>query len=161
MTSVKKWKILAQRINHLMLTTPPLYYKCTYIVAPMHSTSWKFSRNFVHNYWTVRVFLTKFRSSDLSFNWSILTLLHLKFETFAHAQIAVIHYYILITSFLTWMSLKLTLGLVFDKWTWSMILSTWSRVLWSANLDPTLLCPKVKFMVCLNVSISLRKLETL
>ena len=46
-------------------------------------------------------FSIKFGSSDPSFNRSILTLLHLKSGTSAHAQIAVIQYYILFTNFLS------------------------------------------------------------
>ena len=92
----------------------------------VHSTLWKFSLHFVHIFRKDWNFLTKFGSSDPSYNWTILTLLYLKFETFAHAQITIVHYYVLFTKIL------------FDKWSWSMILSTWSRdfsknVFWSVS----------------------------
>ena len=82
----------------------------------MHSPSWKYctswelTLHFVRIFRTDWSFLTKFGNSDPSFNRNILEVLCLKFETFAHAQIAVIHYYILFTSFLHDMKLKLTLG---------------------------------------------------
>ena len=44
---------------------------------------------------------TEFGSSYPSFNRSILTVLYFKSETSAHAEIVVIHCYILFTSFLT------------------------------------------------------------
>ena len=88
--------------------------------------------------------------SDPSFNRSILTLLYLKFGTYAH-QLFITTYYLQIS----WhdMNLKLTLRIRFAKWSWSMILLTWSR-------NIVLLPPKVSFMVCLNVDISTR-LKTL
>ena len=43
------------------------------------------------------------------------------------------------------MNLKLTLCIIFDKWSWLMILSTWSR----------------DFMACLNVDISIKKFHLL
>ena len=93
----------------------------------VHSTSWKFSLPFVHIFRTDWNFSTKFGNSDPSFNWNILTLLYLKSEMSAHAQIAVIHCYILLQ--VPWhdINLKLTLGMLFNKWSWSMILSSWSR----------------------------------
>ena len=90
-------------------------------------TSWKFSLPFVHIFRTDWNFWTKFGNSDPSFNWNILTLLYLKSEMSALAQIAVIHCYILLQ--VPWhdINLKLTLGMLFNKWSWSMILSSWSR----------------------------------
>ena len=55
-------------------------------------------------------FLTKFSSFDPSFNRSTLILLYLKSKTSAYAQIALIHYYILLSiSFLIDMILILNL----------------------------------------------------
>ena len=66
-----------------------------------------------------------------SFNRSILALSYLKIEAYAQAQITVIFYYILFTSFLIWYDFHLA------KWSWSIILSTWARdfiyVSWSVN----------------------------
>ena len=50
----------------------------------MHSTSWKFSLNFIHIFWVDWMFLNRFGSSDPSFGRNILTLL------FLQVQIAVI-----------------------------------------------------------------------
>ena len=79
------------------------------------STSWKFNLYFVYIFRTDWNFLTKFGSSDPSFNRRILTLLYLKFEAFAHAQIAINHYYILLTSFLTWCELETYIGDTFRE----------------------------------------------
>ena len=65
--------------------------KCE-VKTPVHSISGEFSLYFVHIFITDWDFLTKFGSSDPSFNRSILTLLYLQFETSTHAQIEVIHY---------------------------------------------------------------------
>ena len=67
----------------------------------MHSTLWEFSLHLLHIFRIDWNFLTEFGNFDPKFNRSILTLLYLKFETFAYSQIAVNHYYILFTSFLT------------------------------------------------------------
>ena len=53
----------------------------------VHSTSWKFSLYFVYIFIADWNFLTKFCSSDPSFNRNILTPLYLKSETSAHAQL--------------------------------------------------------------------------
>ena len=74
---------------------------------------------------TTRNFLIKFCSSDPSLNINILRSIYLKFKTCAHAQIPITHYYVLFT-ISGHMNLKLTLGIHFDKWSWAMILSTWS-----------------------------------
>lgn len=76
----------------------------------LHFTSWRFRLHFVHSFKTDWNLLTELDSSDLSFNKSILTLLSLKFETSAHAQIAVIYYYIFLQVSWHEMNLKLTLG---------------------------------------------------
>ena len=110
-------------------------------------------------------FLTKFGSLDPNFNRSILTILYLKSKTSAHVQIALIHYYVLFVSCMIWIW---NLGILFDNWSWSMILSTWSRdIFWKhilvlkffAALLPDLLRPNVIFMTCLNFDIS-TKLHT-
>ena len=53
---------------------------CTFHVVEIFHTSWKFSLYFVH------IFRTdwKLGNSDPSFNWTILTLQYLEFETSAH-----------------------------------------------------------------------------
>ena len=51
------------------------------------STSWKFGLYFVYFFIANWNFLTKFCSSDLSVNRNILTLLYLKSEASAHAQL--------------------------------------------------------------------------
>ena len=56
------------------------------------------------------IFLTKFRSSDPSFNRNILKSLHLKFETSAHARHFDYRLYILHTSFRHGVSWKLTVA---------------------------------------------------
>ena len=59
----------------------------------MHSTSWKFSSLWKSGLYFVYIFigdwnfLTKFCSSDRSFNRNILTSLYLKSETSAHAEL--------------------------------------------------------------------------
>ena len=115
-------------------------------------------------------FWTKFGSYDPSFSRNILTFLYLKFETSPLAQIEVIHYYILFTSFLTWYEFETYIGILFDKWSWAIILSIWSRdfsqkcalVSKFCNvLLLNLLRPKVNIMVCLYVNISTKKLEIL
>ena len=103
-------------------------------------------------------------SFDPTFNRSILALPYLKFEIFAHAQIAVIFYCILFTSFFAWYEFKLTLGILFDKWNWSVILSILSRdllITWSTwtVLLSKLLRPEVNFMAYLNVEISTKVLQ--
>ena len=99
-----------------------------------------------------------------------MTLLHLEFKIPAHAQIAFIYYYLLFTNFLTLYEFKtITLRILFDKWSWSMILLTWSHdffknAFWSANFavfSSNLSRPNVNFMGCLNVDISTKKLHTL
>ena len=72
-------------------------------------------------------FQIKFCSVDPSFNRNILRSLYLKFKASAHVQTAIAHCYVIFTNFLTWHVWKLTLGINFDKWSWTMILSTWSR----------------------------------
>ena len=102
----------------------------------VHSTSWKFSLNFVHFFRTSWIFSTKFGSFDPSFNRSILKLLCLIIKTSAHAKAVFIHYYILFPSCLTWYEFETYIwdtfwsgiwkgDLEFDKWSWSMILSAW------------------------------------
>ena len=71
---------------------------------------------------------------------AFLTLLYLKFETSAHAQIVFNHNYILFTSFLTWYEFKNYIGDTLDKWSWSIILSpspvTFPKYdIWSVNLS--------------------------
>ena len=73
----------------------------------LHSTSWKFSRHFVHIVRTDwNIFIT-FRSSDPVFSRSLLTFLYLKFETFEA--------YFLQGSWYD-MNLKLTLGILCNEW---------------------------------------------
>ena len=74
---------------------------CAFHFVEIFNTSWKFSPYFVHIFRTDWNFFTKLGSSDPSFSWTKLTPLYLKFETSAHAQITVIHYYMLFTSSLT------------------------------------------------------------
>ena len=83
----------------------------------VHSSWWKYStirRNsgciLLTSSERIELFFTKLGSSDSSFNWTILKLLYLKFETSAHARIAVIHYYIFFTSSLTWYEFEHILG---------------------------------------------------
>ena len=117
----------------------------------VYSTSWKFTLNFVHNFRGDWRFLPKFGSSYPGFIRRVLAPPYLKFEISAHEQIAVIHY--LQVSW-HYMGLKLTLGILFDKWSWSLILSTWSRdFFWKwvlvgkfcSALLPNLLHPKVSY----------------
>ena len=56
-------------------------------VPSVYSTWWKFGPYFVYIFITDWNFLTKFCSSDPSFNGNILTSLYLKSETFAYAQL--------------------------------------------------------------------------
>ena len=69
------------------------YFNPTQDGRGVHSTSWKFSTWWKFGLYFVYIFiadwnfLTKFCSSDPSFNGNILTLLYLKSETSAHAQI--------------------------------------------------------------------------
>ena len=132
------------------------------------SNSWKFSCHFVHTFRTDWNFLAKFDSSDASLNRSILTFLYLKFETSARMRKLQLFITTCHLQF-SWhdINLKLTLGILFDKWSWSMILSTWSRgFFWKffllcefcIVLLLNLLRPKVNFMACLNVNIFIKKL---
>ena len=68
---------------------------------PVHSTSWKRSLHFLYIFGTDWNFLIKFCSSDPSFNRDILRSLYLKFQTSAHAHIAITYYYVLFTTFLS------------------------------------------------------------
>ena len=68
---------------------------------PVHSTSWKSSLHFLYIFGTDWNFLIKFCSSDPSFNRDILRSLYLKFQTSAHAHIAITYYYVLFTTFLS------------------------------------------------------------
>ena len=78
---------------------------------------------FISSEW-IGIFLTKFGSSDPNYNRSILTLLYFKFEAFVHAQsyslIHIIHKFFLMICYL-----KLKLRILFDKWSCSMVFSTW------------------------------------
>ena len=65
---------------------------CAFHFMEIFYTSWKFCLYFVHVFRSDSNFFTKLGSSDSSFNWVILKLLYLKFETSAYARIAVIHY---------------------------------------------------------------------
>ena len=64
-----------------------------YNTGGVHSTSWKFSTwwkfglYFVYIFIVDWIFLTKFCTSDPSFNGNILTYLYLKYETSAHVQL--------------------------------------------------------------------------
>ena len=72
-------------------------------------------------------FITMFWSFDSSFSWNILTTLYLKFEMSTHAHIT---YTRLQTVYkFSWhdMKLELTFGVLFDKWSWSVVFTTWSR----------------------------------
>ena len=55
-------------------------------------------------------FLMKFCSSDPSFNRNVLTYLYLEFKIFAHAPIAVSHYFVLFTNFLTGYGIETCIG---------------------------------------------------
>ena len=85
----------------------------TFHFVEIFHTSWKFSLYFVHIFRKDSNFFTKLCSSDLSFNWTMLTLLYLKFETSVHARILVIRYYILFTSTLTWYEFETYIGETF------------------------------------------------
>ena len=84
----------------------------------VHFTSWKYfnlwkcSLHFVYIFKTEWNFLIKFCSSDPSFNGNILRSLYLKFQTSAHAHIAINYYYLLFTNFLTYEFLKLSLAYI-------------------------------------------------
>ena len=58
---------------------------CSFHFMEIFRTSWKFSLHFVQIFRTDLNFFTKPGSSGSSFNWVILKLLYLKFETSAHA----------------------------------------------------------------------------
>ena len=125
-----------------------------------------------------RNFLIKFCSSDRSFNRNILKSLYLKFKTFANGQIAITHYYVSFTNFLTWYELmrwwwddmmRFTLGIHFDTRIWSVNLSTWSRDFFLkcilafklyTVLLPNLLRPNINFIAGVRVDISSNKLHT-
>ena len=72
-------------------------------------------------------FITKFWSFDSSFSWKILTTLYLKFEMSTHTQIT--HTHLQTVYKFSWhdMKLELTFGVLFDKWSWSVVFTTWSR----------------------------------
>ena len=85
-----------------------------------------------------------------------------------HMQIAVIHYYIAFTNFLTWYEFKLYFCDTF--WTGQWFYQTWSRdFFWkcilvckfSTVLLPNLLRPNFNSIDCVKVDISTRKLQTL
>ena len=99
--------------------------------SPEHSISWKFSLYYIFRMaWD---FLTKFWWSDLSFSRSILTSLYLKNFKYLHMS----KLWLFVTTYyqryyylqISWhdLNLKFTLGILFDKWNWLLILSTWSR----------------------------------
>ena len=67
-----------------------------------HSTSWKCSPHFVYIARTYWDFSFKFCSSDQVSIETFLRSLYVKFKTSAHAHIAITHYFILFTNFLTW-----------------------------------------------------------
>ena len=71
----------------------------------------------------IGTFLIKFCSSDQSFNRNILRSLYFKFRTSAHAQITISCYYVLMEYFWTWYEFKTYIGIHFDKWSCSKILS--------------------------------------
>ena len=52
----------------------------------------------------------KFCSFNPGFNRNILTSLYLKFKLSAHAEIAITHYYVLFTNFLTWCEIETCIG---------------------------------------------------
>ena len=136
------------------------------ILPHVHSPSWKFSLHLIHIFRADWKFLTKFDSSDSSFNKSILTLLYLKSETSVRKfQLSINKYYLQVS----WhdMDLKDALGILFDKWSLSVILSTWSCNVsyicilvgkFCTILLPNLLHLKVNFIACLNDDISTKKL---
>ena len=93
----------------------------------MDSASWKLSLHFAYIFRIARNFSIKIWNSYQSFDKNILTTLYLKSEMSAHAKIAINLYHILFTNFLQFMKLKPSLGILFDKSSWSMILSTCSR----------------------------------
>ena len=61
-------------------------------------------------------FLTKFCSSDPSFNRNILTSLYLKSEHLRMRNYAITRLYILYTSFTTWCQLETYIEDTIDKW---------------------------------------------
>ena len=61
----------------------------------------------------IGIFFIKLCRSDLSFSRKILTFLYLKFKTSAHAQIAINHYYVFLTNFLTWYEFATYIGDIF------------------------------------------------
>lgn len=101
---------------------------------------------------------------NLSFNRDIL-LRYLEVETSVHAEIVTTHYYILFTDFL---ARKLTLGILFDLWSWLTILSTWLRHFFEKRILVcklytvfllSLLHPNFNFIACIEVNISSKKVH--
>ena len=70
----------------------------------------KFSLHFVYIFRTVWNFLTKFGSSDSSFDKSILAPPYLKSEKSAHTQITITSYYIPLTYFMPWYEVETYIG---------------------------------------------------
>ena len=94
-------------------------------------------------------FLTKFGSNDSSFSRGTVTLLYLKYKISSHAQIPVIHYYILFTSFLTWYEFEIYIGDTF--WQMKMVnefinVITWLFLKMYSGLW-ILRCPCVEFVM--------------
>ena len=72
--------------------------------------------------------------------------------------------------FLAWYKFETYIGMLFDKWSWSMILSIWLRDFFQKCIQvnkfctvffPNFLRPKVNFMAFLNIDISSKKLQRL
>ena len=72
-------------------------------------------------------FLIKFCSFHPSFNRNILRSIYLNFKTSAHTQIAITPTTCYLQTSWHDMNLKLTLGIHFVKWSWSMISLIWPR----------------------------------
>ena len=90
------------------------------------------------------------RIFSLNFESVISTPVYFKFGTSAHAQIGITYYYILCINFLMWHEVENPFRMLFDKWSWSMISSTWfillltlfhvtfsENICWSVNYPVT------------------------
>ena len=110
--------------------------------------------------------LTKLCQFDQRLKRIILIPLCLKSETSAHAQIVITCYYKLFTNFLAWYEGETYTG---DKWSCSLILSTWSRnffqklvlvcKLYIVHLS-NLFCSNFNFIACMEVDISTKNKHT-
>ena len=143
----KMW-VRETNISYPLISPPPVY-----------SISWKFSLHFVHIVRTGWNFLTKFVSSNPSSNRNILTLLYLKFETYVHVQITVIHYNIFLQVSWNDMDLKLSLGYFLinevGQWFYQLDHVTFSKNVFLFKfctvLLPNMLHPEDNFMACLTL----------